>query len=275
MVKNQIDAKEIPGWPGYKVTADAVVYGRYGEIEPIDTVTAENIEKTRRGLPVDYRHRVRIGGRGKQKNVLVAELVCLAFHGPQPENTGLHYLDGNDENDHAENLCWRSLDYITGRPVPGRNGYSVLLKNDGSVKIVGRQGELKMYELGDEDLYDWRVKIGGRFASVAALVCRTFNGEPKDSQVVVHIDGNTNNLKPENLKWGASKEAKLALYKHESGYNSLTIQDRIKIWDMGHGTGGQKKYHPHDLALEFECNDDVILGIVFGDRPQMSPSKEV
>jgi len=272
MVKNQDDAKEIPGYPGYKVTAGAKVFGRYGEIETIYWDTAENAEKSKRGEYVDYRKRVRIGARGKQKFALVAELVCLAFHGSKPEGSALFYLDGNDENDHAENVCWRSLEDINGREIPGFKGYRVLMKGE-SVCIAGRYGELKMHEMGEEEKYDWRVKIKDRFVSVAELVCRAFNGLPKKDEVSIHIDGDTCNIKPSNLKWGTKKEAKTAIYQHESGFNSLSIQDRMKIWDMAAGKNGFKRHHPHDIALEFECNDDVILGIVFGDRPQMPASK--
>ena len=52
-----------------------------------------------------------------------------------------------------------------------------------------------------------RVSRMKRTFKVARLVCEAFHGEsPPDKPVVIHIDENPTNNRPENLKWGTQKE---------------------------------------------------------------------
>jgi len=38
------------------------------------------------------------------------------------------------------------------------------------------------------------------------LVCEAFHGEPKPGQVVIHLDEDATNNRPDNLRWGSQKE---------------------------------------------------------------------
>lgn len=47
----------------------------------------------------------------------------------------------------------------------------------------------------------------GKTKKVARLVCEAFNGPPPDGKnVCMHIDENSRNNRPENLRWGTQKE---------------------------------------------------------------------
>ena len=47
----------------------------------------------------------------------------------------------------------------------------------------------------------------GKTYRVHRLICEAFNGEPPfDDAVVMHLDENSRNNKPSNLKWGTQKE---------------------------------------------------------------------
>lgn len=45
-----------------------------------------------------------------------------------------------------------------------------------------------------------------RTYKVARLVCEAFNGLPEQGQVCMHIDEDSRNNRPENLRWGTQKE---------------------------------------------------------------------
>ena len=48
---------------------------------------------------------------------------------------------------------------------------------------------------------------GYKTLKVARLVCEAFNGPPsKETPVCMHIDENSRNNRPENLRWGTQKE---------------------------------------------------------------------
>lgn len=66
------------------------------------------------------------------------------------------------------------------------------------------------------------------------LVCEAFHGPPPfDGAVVLHLDENGLNNKPENLKWGTQKEnlnapGFIEYCKSRTGENSPTIKSRNK-----------------------------------------------
>ena len=51
------------------------------------------------------------------------------------------------------------------------------------------------------------VMYRGKNYKIHRLICEAFHGPPPpDCKVVIHIDENAKNNKPENLKWGTQKE---------------------------------------------------------------------
>jgi len=81
---------------------------------------------------------------------------------------------------------------------------------------------------GDRYILQWKDKTH----KVARLVCEAFNGPaPADKPVCMHLDENSKNNYPENLRWGTQKENLNApgfiAYCHgRTGDNSPTIKAR-------------------------------------------------
>ncbi len=73
---------------------------------------------------------------------------------------------------------------------------------------------------------------GHKTRKVAILVCKAFRGiAPKDKPYCIHIDEDSKNNKPGNLKWGTQKEnlncPKFIEYcKSRTGENSPTIKGK-------------------------------------------------
>jgi hypothetical protein len=78
----------------------------------------------------------------------------------------------------------------------------------------------------------WSPKYG--HMKVHRLVCEAFHGPPPfDRAVVIHIDENALNNRPENLRWGTQKEnlnmpGFIAYCKSRTGENNPAIKGRKK-----------------------------------------------
>lgn len=74
---------------------------------------------------------------------------------------------------------------------------------------------------------------------VHRLVCEAFHGpSPLGMDVVIHLDEDATNNRPENLKWGTQKEnlnmpGYIAYCKSRTGENSPIIKGRKKNFDGG------------------------------------------
>ena len=99
-------------------------------------------------------------------------------------------------------------------------GGECLIKHEGSVG----QWDGKRY------IYCFRKKN----FKVARLVCETFNGLPPiGKNVCMHIDENSRNNRPENLKWGTQKEnlnapGFIAYCRSRTGDNNPHIKGKLK-----------------------------------------------
>lgn len=83
----------IPGFPGYLITDDGLVFNRHGR--------QRKTHRSKKGywrisLPTD---------RGR-RSYYIHTLVLLAYTGPRPEGMEARHLDGNKDNNHASNLAW-------------------------------------------------------------------------------------------------------------------------------------------------------------------------
>lgn len=66
-------------------------------------------------------------------------------------------------------------------------------------------GGTPTYGQWDGERYIYARK-GYKTQKVARLVCEAFNGMPPDGAVCMHLDEDSRNNKPENLRWGTQKE---------------------------------------------------------------------
>jgi hypothetical protein len=75
---------------------------------------------------------------------------------------------------------------------------------------------------------------GFKTQKVARLVCEAFHGSPPfEEAVCMHLDENSRNNRPQNLKWGTQKEnlnapGFLEYCRGRTGENSPTIKARLK-----------------------------------------------
>lgn len=56
---------------------------------------------------------------------------------------------------------------------------------------------------GNRYIYSRR---GYTTTKVARLICEAFNGPPQPGQVCMHLDEDSRNNRPDNLRWGTQKE---------------------------------------------------------------------
>lgn len=83
---------------------------------------------------------------------------------------------------------------------------------------------------GSRMIYTWK----GRTFKVARLVCEAFNGPPtEEKNVCMHLDEDSRNNRPSNLRWGTQKEnlnapGFLEYCRGRTGENSPTAKARAK-----------------------------------------------
>jgi hypothetical protein len=83
--------RAVSRFPRYRVSDDGLIKGPKGLLRP---------RLSDRGYLV-------IGIRtGKPRPYQVHALVCETFHGPRPDGCEVRHLDGNELNNHADNLAW-------------------------------------------------------------------------------------------------------------------------------------------------------------------------
>lgn len=79
-------------------------------------------------------------------------------------------------------------------------------------------------------IYNYR----GKNYKVHRLVCEAFHGPaPFEKAVVMHLDDDATNNKPENLAWGTQKQnlntpAFIAYCKSRTGENSPTVKGKAR-----------------------------------------------
>lgn len=73
-------------------------------------------------------------------------------------------------------------------------------------------GGIRTYQLSPtygywvKDRKRYIIRWQGKTYRIARIVCEAFHGPPKEGEVVMHLDENSQNNRPENLKWGSQKE---------------------------------------------------------------------
>ena len=82
---------------------------------------------------------------------------------------------------------------------------------------------------GTRFIYPFR----GKTYKVHRLVCEAFNGTPPEGAVCMHLDEDSRNNRPGNLRWGTQKEnlnapGFIAYCKSRTGENSPTNKAKAK-----------------------------------------------
>lgn len=138
---------------------------------------------------------------------------------------------------------------IIWKPVPSKDG--IMANNLGQIKLPERKVMMpngghriiktkpvygvkcKASKNARHQYYGTMSRVHGTM-KVHRLVCEAFHGPPPfDRAVVIHIDENALNNRPENLRWGTQKEnlnmpGFIAYCKSRTGENSPTTKGRKK-----------------------------------------------
>jgi hypothetical protein len=98
-VDAEIEKRDIPGFPGYKVDRTGNIYGvRSGRLIP---------SKNKGYLQITLRFRPDPTGGLISRTRWIHGLVLVTFVGQKPTKSHqARHLDGNSVNNHIDNLCW-------------------------------------------------------------------------------------------------------------------------------------------------------------------------
>lgn len=126
------------------------------------------------------------------------------------------------------NISWRIVPSLP-RIMVSSEGLVMLIPETGHMPN-GRPrqyGGMPTYGQWSENRYIFLYE--GRSYKVARLVCEAFHGAPPEGKMYcLHIDENSRNNKPDNLKWGTQKEnlnapGFIQYCKSRTGENSATF----------------------------------------------------
>lgn len=136
MTDEDVEWREVPGWPGYRVSNTGIVQScRSNGGKCTETWRTRVTRVDRDG----YR---KLNVHNKQKKLFtgVSVLVCLAFHGPKPEGAMALHCNGNRLDDRSENLRWGTAkDNSDDRE---HHGNTAKRERNGRAKITTRQAKL-------------------------------------------------------------------------------------------------------------------------------------
>lgn len=101
-MSERIEWRSIPGWPVYEASSDGRV--RRARVKPMGSP----IRKEMRGTlhHTGYRQVTVYSEDGHQASKYVHHLVALAFHGEPLPGQQVRHLNGDPEDNRAENLTW-------------------------------------------------------------------------------------------------------------------------------------------------------------------------
>ena len=135
--------RDIPGWEGYQASS-------LGRIRSVDRVRMQRQYGTL--APVLYKGKVRAASQcpktryikvgltqpGKRKRTMAVNvLVCLAFHGPRPDDHDAAHWNGDRTDNRPENLRWATRsDNLADR---GRHGTINHGERNGQAKLTAEQ----------------------------------------------------------------------------------------------------------------------------------------
>jgi hypothetical protein len=134
----------------------------------------------------------------------------------------------------------------TGRPHPQRT-------RTGAIAMVFRRE--RVLKLGKKGLGYFNVELAGKSHAVSRLVCLAFNGPCPDGLDCAHLNGNSSDNRPENLKWATRSEN--MLHRRDHGTSSkLSDSQVIEIYRRR-----KAKEPAKALAREFGIHPETVFKI--------------
>lgn len=125
------DLRELPGFSRYRFRADGEVIG-LRKVSPARILLG--------GSDKDgYRRFILMDDGGARRSVRRAVLICTAFHGGRPSGLQVRHLDGVNDNDHHENLCWGTAKENAADR--NRHGTSCHGESNPQAKLTQRQAD--------------------------------------------------------------------------------------------------------------------------------------
>lgn len=149
--------KRVPGWPGYRVSANGVVQScrtNGGQVSDVWTKRVPSRDK-------DGYLRLALHKRGASVFVGVHSLVLLAFVGPPNPNQGALHCNDRKTDNRLENLYWGTAkDNAADR---ARNGNSTKGEGNGNCKITDVEVK-QMRDIREQNGTSYE-KIAGMFGA--------------------------------------------------------------------------------------------------------------
>jgi hypothetical protein len=94
------------------------------------------------------------------------------------------------------------------------------------------------------------------------LVCRLWNGEPEEGQLVRHLDGNPTNNHASNLAWGTQRDNMIDMALHgRQGQQKLSADDVKAIKAYPKEYGSRK-----ELAAKYNITENYVTELRRGDK---------
>ena len=132
MIVDSISVKTILGFPGYAVSKDGRVWSNTRK-----SFHKGHVLKGRWLKPYidSYGYfQVSLQKKGRRICRLISRLVLETFVGLRPKGTQCRHLDGNNQNNHLENLCWGTPKENAQDSI--RHGTNGVKLNEEQVRII-------------------------------------------------------------------------------------------------------------------------------------------
>ena len=144
----------------------------------------------------------------------------------------------------------------------------------------------KVIEIRDDRVFvdgaDYTDKFPKRFYPVTGslekksfnhVVCEAAHGKPREGfNRVIHIDGDKNNIRPSNLKWGKNTMPKKCIEARKS--KLLSREQVLEIVELLNDC----KITQYDISLKFDINkmtvSNINRGLSYQDITGIDPNRE-
>lgn len=234
------------------------------------TFENQNMDKTP-GTPG-----VVISEAAESQNIVSADMGYAISAQSWISNEKTRGFEQSEQSEQSAHEVWK--------PIPGFDGYEAstlgrIRSVDRILELVGRWGPMKRFHRGKVLrlkpkpngcglAYLCFYADGGSYPQVNRSVCWAFHGRPpSEKHEAAHLDGRTENNRPENLAWKTPTENAADKVKHGTApigvKNARARLDEAVVADIiGRYAAGEKSL---TLAIEHHVTVSNILAIVRGD----------